>query len=62
MTPDDFVGMAFTASYVRALPADEQERFRTELNALLTRHGHVQGERLTVPYRIDLWTARRHAA
>jgi len=62
MTPDDFVGMAFTASYVRALPADEQDRFRTELNALLARHGHAAGARFTVPYRIDLWTARRHPA
>ena len=62
MTPDDFVGMAFTASYVRALSADEQERFRAELNTLLARHGHATGERFMVPYRIDLWTARRRAA
>jgi SAM-dependent methyltransferase len=60
MTADDFVGMAFTASYVRALPGEEQERFREELTALLARHGLNTGLPFTVPYRIDLWTARRH--
>ena len=62
MTADDFVGMAFTASYVRALPPAEQDRFRTELTGLLARHGLDTGVQFTVPYRIDLWTARRHAA
>lgn len=60
MTADDFVGMAFTASYVRALSGQDQERFRAELTALLTRHGLNTGHPFTVPYRIDLWTARRH--
>ena len=60
MTADDFVGMAFTASYVRSLPGEDQERFRAELTALLTRHGLNTGLPFTVPYRIDLWTARRH--
>jgi SAM-dependent methyltransferase len=60
MTSDDFLGMAFTASYVRALPGEEQERFRSELSELLTRHGLNTGPPFTVPYRIDLWTARRH--
>jgi len=60
MTADDFVGMAFTASYVRALPGEEQERFRAALSALLARHGLNTGLPFTVPYRIDLWTARRY--
>lgn len=60
MTADNFVGMAFTASYVRALPAGEQERFRAELTALLARHGLNTGLPFTVPYRLDLWTALRH--
>jgi len=62
VTADDFVGMAFTASYVRALPPEEQDRFRSELTSLLARHGLNTGAPLTVPYRIDLWTARRHGA
>lgn len=59
MTADDFVGMAFTASYVRALPNEEQKRFRAELTALLAQHGLHSGLPFTLPYRIDLWTARR---
>jgi len=62
MTADAFVGMAFTASYVRSLPPAEQDRFRTELTSLLDRHGLNTGAPFTVPYRIDLWTARRHGA
>ena len=62
VTPEEFVGMAFTASYVRSLPPEEQDRFRRELEALLARHGLVSGARFTLPYRIDLWTARRHPA
>ena len=62
MTADDFVGMAFTASYVRSLPPAEQDRFRSELTSLLERHGLNSGAPFTVPYRIDLWTARRQGA
>jgi SAM-dependent methyltransferase len=62
MTANQFVGMAFTASYVRALAPEEQDRFRGELMAMLARHGHAEGAPFRVPYRIDLWTARRHAA
>jgi SAM-dependent methyltransferase len=62
MTADDFVGMAFTASYVRALQPAEQDRFRDELMSLLARHGMNTDAPFTVPYRIDLWTARRHGA
>jgi SAM-dependent methyltransferase len=59
MTADDFVGMAFTASYVRALSPQEQERFRLDLAALLGRHGLNDGRPFAVPYRTDLWIARR---
>jgi SAM-dependent methyltransferase len=62
LTPEDFVGMAFTASYVRSLHSDEQGRFRDEVQALLARHGYGAGTPFTLPYRIDLWTARRRTA
>jgi ubiquinone/menaquinone biosynthesis C-methylase UbiE len=55
---DGLVGMAFTASYVRRLDAPEQEHLRGELRSLLTRHG-VADRPFSIPYRIDLWTARR---
>lgn len=55
---DGLIGMAFTASYVRRLPDDEQRRLREELWALLERRGAMSGP-ITIPYRIDLWTARR---
>lgn len=58
MTANDFIGMAFTASYVRALPPERQEQFRSDLTSLLDGH-HGSDERFIVPYRIDLWTARR---
>ena len=59
MRPDDFVGMAFTASYVRALEPDMQERFRGEVLDLQARHGLTGAEPFALPYRIDCWTARR---
>lgn len=58
MSADDFVGMAFTASYVRLMPADRQARFRTELTGLLERHGLSDG-RFSLPYHIDCWITRR---
>jgi SAM-dependent methyltransferase len=61
-TANEFIGMAFTASYIRALDEAAQERFRAETLELLARHGHRGDERFTVPYRIDLWTARRRGA
>jgi SAM-dependent methyltransferase len=62
MTPEDFIGMAFTASYVRVgLDPEQQDRFRRELEAVLDSHGHVGNEPFPVPYRIDLWIARRSA-
>jgi SAM-dependent methyltransferase len=60
MTANEFIGMAFTASYVRVgIPPEEQDRFRLELAALLGRHGLNDGRPFPVPYRLDLWTARR---
>lgn len=63
MIDEQFIGMAFTASYVRSgLTPDEQDRFRLELAALLGRHGHADGQPFVVPYRIDLWIARRRGS
>ncbi|MDP9250673.1 MAG: methyltransferase domain-containing protein [Chloroflexota bacterium] len=62
MSAEEFMGMAFTASYVRALPDDEQMRFRTDLAALLADHGHAEMQALTVPYRVDLWITQRSEA
>ena len=63
MTGEQFTGMAFTASYVRVgLTPEEQERFRLELAALLGRHGLDDGRAFPVPYRIDLWIARRRGS
>lgn len=55
---DGLVGMAFTASYVRRLDTREQDRLRGELRSILERHG-VADKPFAIPYRIDLWTARR---
>ncbi|HEX2221347.1 MAG TPA: class I SAM-dependent methyltransferase [Candidatus Limnocylindria bacterium] len=58
VTVEQFAGMAFTASYVRAAPSAEQGRFRQELAGLFARHG-LAGRRFTIPYRVDVWIARR---
>jgi ubiquinone/menaquinone biosynthesis C-methylase UbiE len=58
MTADEFVGMAFTASYVQSLEPPHQGRFRADVETLLARHQLLHGE-FSIPYRIDLWTARR---
>jgi SAM-dependent methyltransferase len=62
MTAAAFIGMAFTASYVRALTPEEQDRFRIELGGLLGRHGHTDETPFEIPYRVDLWIARRHGS
>jgi SAM-dependent methyltransferase len=60
MTPGEFTGMAFTASYVRVgLTPERQADFRTGLQALFQEHGYTEGQAFEVPYRIDLWIARR---
>jgi SAM-dependent methyltransferase len=63
MTDEEFMGMAFTASYVRAgMSPEQQDRFRLDLAALLGRHKLSDGHAFAVPYRIDLWIARRRGA
>ncbi len=62
MSPEEFTGMAFTASYVRALPDFEQVRFRADLATLLAQHGHATLQPFSVPYRVDLWITRRSDA
>lgn len=63
MTDEEFTGMAFTATYVRAGMAPEvQDRFRIELGGLLGRHGLNDGRPFNVPYRIELWIARRRGS
>jgi ubiquinone/menaquinone biosynthesis C-methylase UbiE len=60
MTADEFIGMAFTASYIRVgQTPQQQDRFRLDLAALLGRHGLNDGHLFPIPYRLDLWTARR---
>jgi ubiquinone/menaquinone biosynthesis C-methylase UbiE len=60
MSAEQFIGMAFTASYIRAaLSTVDQDQFRSELTELLARHGHHGEEQFAVPYRIDCWIARR---
>jgi len=61
-TASRFIGMAFTASYIRSLPPAEQDRFRIELGGILGRHGHTDETPFDLPYRIDLWIARRHGS
>lgn len=61
-TANGFIGMAFTASYIRALEPEQQDRFRTETLELLARHGHRGDKPFVVPYRVDLWIARRSVA
>lgn len=59
-TPEEFIGMAFTNSYVRVhKSADQQHAFRVEMMALLARHGLTGGRPFEIPYQIRLWTARR---
>jgi SAM-dependent methyltransferase len=58
MSAADFLGLVFTSSYVRRdLAVDAQLRFRADVVALVAQH---YGDRpFEVPYRIDLWLARR---
>jgi len=63
MTAEEFIGMVFTASYVRVgLSPERQDRLRDELAALLGRHRMAGGQPFSIPYRIDLWIARRRGA
>ena len=63
MTAEQFVGMAFTASYVRVgMSSERQHQFRRDLVALLERHRLGDGKPFAVPYRVDLWITRRSGA
>lgn len=63
MTPEAFMGMAFTASYVQVgLTPERQAEFRRGLRTLFEQHGYVEDQPFAVPYRIDLWIARRRGA
>lgn len=63
MTAEQFLGMAFTASYVRVgMSRERQHQFRQDLEALLERHRLADGKPFAVPYRTDLWIARRSGA
>ncbi len=58
MSPNDFIGLAYTASYVRAeLHGAAEVRFRTELRELVDEH--ARDRRLEVPYRLDLLLGHR---
>lgn len=59
MRPEQFIGMAFTASYIRALDPRRQDDLRSELRSLLGAHGIRDDDPVSVPYRVDLWIARR---
>jgi len=57
MSAQAFVGLAFTSSYVRALPAEAQRAFGDALVRLVELH--AAGGSLRVPYVVDCWIARR---
>jgi SAM-dependent methyltransferase len=58
MTGDAFVNLVFTSSYVkRDLTDDVQSRFRAAVVALIAQY---HGDRaFEIPYRVDVWLARR---
>ena len=58
MRPQEFIGLAFTASYVRELSPETQARFHAELVLLVDAHA-AGAPALTVPYTVDCWIARR---
>jgi len=57
MAPEAFVGLAFTSSYVRALPAEAQRTLGDALSRLVERHAAAGP--LRVPYVVDCWIAPR---
>ena len=57
-TPDEFIGYAFTASYIRLfLTDDSAAQLRAELGNLLAEH--APGGSVTVPYDVDLYVGHR---
>lgn len=61
MAPREFIGLAFTASYVQALDEATRTRFAEELAELVERHA-AMGATLEVPYIVDCWAAGRNEA
>lgn len=60
-TPEAFIGLAFTKSYVRALPPHDQARLADELADLIERHS-AGWPSFVVPYVVDCWIARRRGS
>ena len=58
MQPREFIGLAFTSSYIRALADDAQARLHEELVPLVERHA-AGAQHLTIPYTVDCWVATR---
>jgi SAM-dependent methyltransferase len=58
MQPREFIGLAFTSSYIRALGHDAQARLHDELAPLVERHA-AREPLLTIPYTVDCWVATR---
>lgn len=55
-TAHAFIGLAFTASYVRALAPEEQTRLEEELQQLVDEHASGWPT-FIVPYVVDCWVA-----
>ena len=58
MAPAAFIGLTFTASYVRALAPDALQRFRADLEELVADHA-PPSELIEIPYVVDCEIARR---
>ena len=58
MTPAEFIGLVFTASYVRTAPDEVQRALRADVVALLDRHASGDAA-IEVPYVVDCEIARR---
>ncbi|MCA1587663.1 MAG: hypothetical protein LC744_03035 [Chloroflexi bacterium] len=58
MAADDFIGLVFTASYVRTRDEAVQQRLAGDIRALLERHA-PGGVPVDVPYVVDCEIARK---
>ncbi len=59
MTRDEFLGMSFSTTYIaKAIEASSREAIEAEINSLWAKHLRAD-EILSVPYRTDLFAARR---
>ena len=59
MAPEDFIGLVFTASYIRTRDEAAQQRLARDVRALLDRHA-PGGAPVDVPYVVDCEIARRN--